>query len=127
MFPAIQHNFFVIIADKKVNPVHYRKAYKIKLVLVSEFIFGAHNCLKVRLRKLQNKQFVYFAYGARVAFARLASPTYSRQLGFVYFAYGARVAFARLASPTYSRQLEEEGSYGYMRKSEVRGRRSEAG
>jgi len=32
---------------KKIDPVYYSKAYKIKLVLVVEFIFGAHNSLNV--------------------------------------------------------------------------------
>jgi len=42
MFPAIQHNLFVFVSDKKVYPVNNSKAHEVKLVLISEFIFSAH-------------------------------------------------------------------------------------
>ena len=47
MFPAFQHDVLIFVTDKKVNPVYHSKAYKIKLVLVPEFIFGAHDSLNV--------------------------------------------------------------------------------
>jgi hypothetical protein len=42
MFPTGNHYILVFVSDKKVYPVYNSKTYKIKLVLVVEFIFGAH-------------------------------------------------------------------------------------
>ena len=46
MFPAIQHDLLIVIPDKKVYPVNNSKAYEVKLVLISKFIFSAHAELK---------------------------------------------------------------------------------
>jgi len=48
MFPAGNHYIFVFVSDEKVYPIYHRKTYKIKLVLVVEFIFAAHYKLKIR-------------------------------------------------------------------------------
>ncbi len=42
MLPAFKQNVLVFISDKKVYPPHNGKAYKVKPLLVPEFIFGAH-------------------------------------------------------------------------------------
>jgi hypothetical protein len=42
MFPAFNHDVFVFVSGKKVDPVYNSKAYEVKLVLVVEFILGAH-------------------------------------------------------------------------------------
>jgi len=48
MFPTFKHDIPVFIADKQVDPVNYGKGYKIKLVLVVEFVFAAHGALKIQ-------------------------------------------------------------------------------
>jgi hypothetical protein len=48
MLPAIQHNLFVLIANKQINPVNYRKTDKVKAFLIMKLVTGAHelNILK---------------------------------------------------------------------------------
>jgi hypothetical protein len=55
MLPAIDHDVPVFIADKKVYPVYYGKTYKVKFILVVEFIFGAHYNLNVRQETVISK------------------------------------------------------------------------
>jgi hypothetical protein len=47
VLPAVDHDIFVFAADKQIDPVYNSEAHKIKLVLVVEFIFGAHIRLNV--------------------------------------------------------------------------------
>jgi hypothetical protein len=49
MFPAFKDYFFIFVSDKQVDPVNNRKTNKVKLALVVEFIFAAHNSLKIRV------------------------------------------------------------------------------
>ena len=42
MFPAFDQDVFVFVSDKKVYPAYNGKAYKVKSLLVPEFIFGTH-------------------------------------------------------------------------------------
>jgi len=42
MFPAIEHDLFILVSYKQIYPVDNRKTYEIKLILVSEFIPGTH-------------------------------------------------------------------------------------
>jgi hypothetical protein len=42
VLPAFKHNVFIFVTDKQVYPANNGKAYKVKLLLVSEFIFSAH-------------------------------------------------------------------------------------
>jgi hypothetical protein len=55
VFPRIQHDISVFITNENVYPVYYGKSYKIKLVLVSEFIFDTHYSLKVQKKAASNK------------------------------------------------------------------------
>ena len=51
MFPTVRHNVFIFVPDEKVYSVHNCKTYKVKLVLVSKFIFGTHNKLKYSITR----------------------------------------------------------------------------
>jgi hypothetical protein len=53
IFPRIPHDIFVFITNEKVYPVYNGKSYKIKLVLVPEFIFDTHYSLKVQKKPLK--------------------------------------------------------------------------
>jgi len=62
MLPAVNHYVPVFITDKKVYPIYYGKTYKVKLVLVVEFIFGAHYSLNVRQETVISKTDKYGGY-----------------------------------------------------------------
>ena len=58
MFPAGNHYIFVFVSDEKVYPVYHSKTYKVKLVLVVKFIFGAHFKLKILQWNLSCKKYM---------------------------------------------------------------------
>jgi hypothetical protein len=55
MFPAVYHYIFVLIADKQVDPINNSEGYKIKLILIVEFVFSSwyfkNTLLKDRMQK----------------------------------------------------------------------------
>ena len=56
MLPAFDHDLLVLVADKKIDPVYNSKTYKVKFVLVVEFILSAHGGLKIRQLNPQCKK-----------------------------------------------------------------------
>ncbi|MDQ3842594.1 MAG: hypothetical protein M3342_01060, partial [Bacteroidota bacterium] len=43
MLKAFEQDVLVFISDKQVNPVNEGKGDKVQFVLISEFVFAAHN------------------------------------------------------------------------------------
>jgi hypothetical protein len=46
--PGSQQYILILITDKKVYPVYYGKAYKVKLILIAKFVTSAHCSLKIK-------------------------------------------------------------------------------
>ena len=40
--PAIKNNVFVFFSDEQIDPIDYRKGYKIQLAGIAKFVFPAH-------------------------------------------------------------------------------------
>src|SRR6185503_1200561 len=55
MIPTGYHNILVFVANEQVDPVYDSKTYKVKLVLIVEFIFRAHDRLKLHCKSCNSK------------------------------------------------------------------------